>query len=310
MCGWRLEYMVIKAGVIGLSTGNGHPFSFSAIINGYNKSAFLKSGWNVIYDYLETKTKDNFGINDVRVTHAWTQDKIITKQLCEACKIENNCSSIDEMYNQIDALIVARDDWNNHKKYALPFLKKKIPVFVDKPLTLDLEELNTFKSYILQNKLMSCSGFRFSSELDSLRDLNITKNIKLINGTVLNDLEKYGIHILDAIAGIGISFKHIKTITRLNSTLDSFTIILKNNIHINLYCLGKVAKTFHMSIFTKNFHKHYDLHDNFEAFRRTLINFFNMVKYNSLSFDPLETIYLMELMIKLKKLNKGETLFF
>ena len=107
-----------------------------------------------------------------------------------------------------------------------------------------------------------------------------------------------------------ISFKHIKTITRLNSTLDSFTIILKNNIHINLYCLGKVAKTFHMSIFTKNFHKHYDLHDNFEAFRRTLINFFNMVKYNSLSFDPLETIYLMELMIKLKKLNKGETLFF
>ena len=38
----------IKLGLIGLSEGNGHPYSFSAIINGYDKQAMQKSDWSVI----------------------------------------------------------------------------------------------------------------------------------------------------------------------------------------------------------------------------------------------------------------------
>ena len=49
-----MEYLVINTGIIGLSEGNGHPFSFSAIINGYDKIELKKSGWKVIYDYLQT----------------------------------------------------------------------------------------------------------------------------------------------------------------------------------------------------------------------------------------------------------------
>ena len=29
--------MIIKTGMIGISSGNGHPYSWSAIVNGYDK---------------------------------------------------------------------------------------------------------------------------------------------------------------------------------------------------------------------------------------------------------------------------------
>ena len=105
---------MIKVGIIGLSPYNGHPFSFSAIINGYNKLEFIKSGWTVILKYLEKQDKKSFGISDVKITHAWTQDYNITRTLCMSCNIKNPCEDIDQMKNEIDALIIARDDWKSH----------------------------------------------------------------------------------------------------------------------------------------------------------------------------------------------------
>ena len=44
-------------GIIGLSANNGHPYSFSAILNGYDKIYFRQSGWDVILNYLEKEKK-------------------------------------------------------------------------------------------------------------------------------------------------------------------------------------------------------------------------------------------------------------
>ena len=38
--------MTIKTGVIGISSGNGHPYSWSAIINGYNEHEMLNCRFN------------------------------------------------------------------------------------------------------------------------------------------------------------------------------------------------------------------------------------------------------------------------
>lgn len=49
---------MIKVGIIGLhNKDNGHPFSFSAIINGYDKKNFKSSPYKVILDYLEKRKK-------------------------------------------------------------------------------------------------------------------------------------------------------------------------------------------------------------------------------------------------------------
>ena len=103
--------LVISAGVIGFSEQNGHPFSFAAIINGYDRLSFKTSGWDVILDYLDKQPRSNFGINNVSVTHAWSEDYEQTIKLAKACKIPNPCIHFDEMLEAVDAVMIARDDW-------------------------------------------------------------------------------------------------------------------------------------------------------------------------------------------------------
>ena len=47
---------VIHLGLIGASKGNGHPYSWSAIINGYDKKKMKHCEYKVIPNYLKKKT--------------------------------------------------------------------------------------------------------------------------------------------------------------------------------------------------------------------------------------------------------------
>ena len=53
---------MIKLGIIGYSKLNGHPYSFSGIINGINKYYFKNyANWPFIYEYLiKNKKKTRF----------------------------------------------------------------------------------------------------------------------------------------------------------------------------------------------------------------------------------------------------------
>jgi hypothetical protein len=300
--------MVIRTGIVGFSEGNGHPFSFSAILNGYDEPSFAAAGWPVILDYLRRQPADRFGVGDARVTHAWTQDPDVTAKLCAACRIEHACSGVEEMLGAIDALIIARDDWESHAELALPFLRQGIPVFIDKPLTLDAKELTSFMPYLESGKLMSCSGLRYAVELDALRASEPgTGPIRLISGAVLNGPEKYGIHLIEAVASLGGGFALPVALTRLQAPHDSFLLHYENGVPFHLDCLGSVGKTFHLSVFGDRAHCSIDLHDNFSAFRRTLQKFFAMVQSSVPAIDPAETERIMQLLSLARTLEAGST---
>ena len=63
------------------------------------------------------------------------------KKISEACFIKNVVTEPNELIGKVDAVIIARDDWQSHYKLSKPFLKAGIPTFIDKPLTLDLKEI-------------------------------------------------------------------------------------------------------------------------------------------------------------------------
>ena len=115
---------MIKLGIIGLKDiDNGHPFSFSAIINGYNEKYFKKTTYKNILKYLKKKPKKNFGIKGVKITHAWTQNENLTKILCKSCNIDNAVKNYREMLGSVNGVIIARDDL--HYSISKHFLKKK-----------------------------------------------------------------------------------------------------------------------------------------------------------------------------------------
>ena len=59
---------MIEIGIIGFSKNNGHPYSFSAIINGYNKTYFKKVGYKFILEYLNKQPKKNFLKNELKIS--------------------------------------------------------------------------------------------------------------------------------------------------------------------------------------------------------------------------------------------------
>jgi len=67
---------------------------------------------------------------------------------------------------KVDAVILARDDGENHLSMAKPFIEKDIPILIDKPLTDNAEDLKEFIQYYEKGKLiMSCSSIlRFTGD--------------------------------------------------------------------------------------------------------------------------------------------------
>jgi hypothetical protein len=302
--------MVKRVGTIGFSEGNGHPFSFSAIINGYDDGGFADAGWPVIHRYLQAQPPENFGFDGFRVTHAWTQDADLTGKLCRACRIEHAASTVEEMAAEVDAVLIARDDWETHYGLARPFLEAGKYVFVDKPLTLDEKELERLAPYLESARLMSTSGLRYARELDPLRGGGMAEQlgrVKLIQGTVLNGLDKYGIHLIEAVAQLGDGLESPQAITRLKAEHESFVLEYASGTQFTLNCLGAVGKTFHLSFFGEKGHAHFDLHDNFAAFRRTVGSFFGMIESGRPSILPIETLRVMELIARGKRLKPGQT---
>ena len=59
---------MIKVGIIGMSPGNAHPYSWAAIINGcFDAEEINQMGYPAVSNYLEAN-KDTMGINGAKVS--------------------------------------------------------------------------------------------------------------------------------------------------------------------------------------------------------------------------------------------------
>jgi predicted dehydrogenase len=288
--------MVIRVGIIGISEGNGHPFSFSAIINGYSDAGLAASGWPGIYDYVRRRHPSEFGFPNVRVTHAWTQDPAVTARLCAASQIAHAAAAPEDMINQVDAVIVARDDYEQHWSLAYPFLSAGVPVFVDKPLAQDEEQLRAFRPYLETGGLMSCSGMRYARELDEPRaSLASYGDIRLVRGAILNSWEQYGVHLADAILNV-VRARPVAVVA-LEAPHVSVAVEMDDGSLLQLDALGEVGRCFRVDIFgTRNITSH-DITDNFSMFRRCLWHFFRSIESGTPAIPAEHTLLVMRLLL-------------
>lgn len=263
--------------MVGVSPGNGHPFSFSAIINGYDPERFAEADWPVIDQYLQARDPSEFGVPGLEVTHAWTEDAEVTRRLRDSCGVKDPVASLDDMVSRVDAVIIARDDHERHVEMALPFLRAGIPTFLDKPLSLDPEELSQLRPYLEDGLLMSCSGMRYALELDPVR-LSPERygDLKLIRGAIVLDWEKYGVHLLDAVGG-AIGLRPI-SVTALPARHASMAVALEDGILLQIDAMGAAPRVFRVEFFGTEGEGSHDIADNFTMFRRLLVGFGAMVE--------------------------------
>lgn len=271
--------MTLKLGVIGLSEGNGHPYSWSAIFNGYDALEMEKCGYPVIPRYLEQQQWPESRIKEATVTAIWTQDIALSQHIAKASKIEHVVTCYTDMIGQVDAILLARDDAYNHLQYAEPFLRQGIPIYIDKPIALSINNLD--KLYALEQysgQIFTCSALRYSQQLTLTKaDRQSLGTIKQIAAFTPKSWSKYAVHIIEPVLNMLPKEDKPVEMTVLSADKDSGTgnlmVRWESGIQTNFFALGDVQTPISIRIFGTNGCKDLTFTDSFSAFKAALQSF-------------------------------------
>ena len=227
MTQFPIENKKIKLAMLGMTEGNGHPYSWSIIINGrYNAEALAKCPYAAIIDYISKQPKNTLGIEDVEVSHVWTDNPEDAKLVAKVAEIENIVEDPKDVIGQVDAVLVATDIGSEHVERCKPFVEANVPIFVDKPLCDNFTDLKIFQQWIDEGKpIISSSAMRYCKEYEPYHQSTYELgDLRYINVTMAKSWEKYGIHALETLYPIvGPGFTSIQNLGDKN----------RNIVHLN-----------------------------------------------------------------------------
>jgi hypothetical protein len=270
----------IRLGIIGLSEGNGHPYSWSAIFNGYDPAVMKDCPFPVIPKYLAKQQFPEDSIKEGCVTHIWTQDKSVSKHVAEAANIENIVDNYTDLIGHVDAVLLARDDAELHYEMSAPFLKAGLPIYIDKPLAPNLNTAE--KIYALQKydgQIFTCSALSYAKEfkLDE-ENLNQLGNIKYIDACVMKSWEKYGIHIVEPVLKLIGDQGKLLDVQNLGSGGRNIVVVTwQSGLQATFSVLGDATCPIAIRIFGANGFLSQVFQDTFYAFKKALKTFVNII---------------------------------
>lgn len=195
----------IRLGVIGMTEGNGHPYSWSAILNGYDRVRMTREcPFAGIPAYLNAQPPEAFGIGGVTVTHVFCDDRKDAEQVSALSSVPNVVDAPEAMIGAVDAVLIATDIGGEHVARARPFVEAGVPVFVDKPLCDRAEDLAVFERWVAGGAaLLSSSSTRFAAEYAPYQYPNAPLGEwRFIAMPMAKKWETYGIHALEAVYSI------------------------------------------------------------------------------------------------------------
>ena len=291
----------LRLGIIGMSEGNGHPYSWSAIFNGYNATFMKDCGFPVIPIYLAKQNFPADSISDARVTNIWTQSLSLSHHIAQSANIASVNENLTDMIGEVDAILLARDDSENHLKYAAPFINAGIPIYIDKPLATkikDAEKILSLERY--PGQIFSCSALRFSEELTlPLKDHKRLGAINKIIGYTPNSWQKYSVHIIEPI------LKYIPYNLEIKSFHSAKTnkahilnLTYSNGLSVQLNCVNEKYQPVKITLHGENKVCELVFEKTFDAFKSSLNNFIDGVTSRKVKIthsDMYRTVNLVEL---------------
>jgi predicted dehydrogenase len=191
----------LNLAMLGMVDGNGHPYSWSAMFNGYDPEAMAACPYATIPDYLGTQPSETLRIPDACVTHVWTDDPADAEKVAAASLIPNVVASPEDVIGHVDAVIVATDKGHEHVDRCRPFVKAGLPIFVDKPLVDNEGDLRIFREWNEEgHPILSSSALQYAKEFmpyrASTHDLG---ELRYATITTAKTWERYGIHALSGV---------------------------------------------------------------------------------------------------------------
>lgn len=291
----------LKLGVIGMSEGNGHPYSWSAIFNGYDPAYMKDCPFPAIPGYLAKQQFPQDSLGHLgSVTHVWNQDKKISEHIAASSNIATIVNNLHEMVGKVDAVLLARDDAAAHYEMALPFLKAGIPIFIDKPLAIQVTEAE--KIWAAQqrpNQVFSCSSLRYAKELmlTSEEKEKIGK-VKFVEGSVMKYWETYAIHVLEPLISQLPDRGGLQEVKCVSTDTHKQVLVQWKNVTGYFKTTGNIPSPLEIKFFgdkgtvTKTFS------DSFNAFKSSLEVFVDVINHPEKNIPQLETLELVTILEK------------
>jgi predicted dehydrogenase len=144
---------MFKFGIIG--TENTHALAFAQIIN------------------LPDPATGNFRFPGYKVTGVYGPDPDSAKRVLEEGGAEFIAKDPGDFSGKVDGMFITSRKGSLHAGYALPFIKSGIPVFVDKPFTVDVQEA---ENLITEAKKSGCpltggSGLPLTNDVQTIKEI-------------------------------------------------------------------------------------------------------------------------------------------
>ncbi len=289
----------LRLAMLGMIPGNGHPYSWSAIVNGFDPVAMASCPYPVIPRYLGAQPSSEVRIPGAQVTHVWTDEPKEVEHVAAAALIPNIVARPEDVIGHVDAVLIATDDGADHVRRARPFIEAGLPVFVDKPLGTTLEELRTFIAWQRDGaRLLSSSGLRYAPELDTFfANRSAVGDLRWLCGITCKTWERYGIHLLEPIFRIvGPGFLSVRLETQPG--LEVAHLIHRSGVQVTIPVIYDGGATFgNLHICGVAGPSSIKFADTYTSFRRQMLSFVDFVRTGESPFPFAETIELMAVII-------------
>lgn len=265
---------MLKIGILGLSSGNGHPYSWSAIFNGYDRKAMADCPFPSIPRYLAERRFPDDAIPGAQVTHVWTQDPAASRDIARACMIPKIVKNPTDMLGHVDAVLLARDDAENHRAFAAPFLRHGLPVYVDKPLAItDADRRALLDLQVREGQVFTCSALRYAAELQiSPEEREAIGRIRLVQGVTPKSWERYAVHLIDpVIAQLGLQGEIVWSTVVSRDSIRLLRLEWASGLHASFDAVGdQCVAPISLRFFGEKGFTEKTFKDSFMCFRRAL----------------------------------------
>lgn len=291
----------LRLGLLGLSEGNGHPYSWAAIFNGYDEAEMARCPFPAIPRYLSEHHFPEEAIADARVTHVWTQDSSISADVAAASRIEHVVSDPGEMLGMVDAVLLARDDAERHTELAGPFLDAGLPIYIDKPLATSIAAArNLFSRQVSQSQIFTCSALRFAEEFrlgEAAREA--VGPIRQVIGSSPKRWSRYAVHVIEpALALIGDAGALRSHNGQSADGAARLQVEWESGVRAEFATLGSVEAPIRLKVIGERGERTLVFEDSFTAFKAALERFVAIVRNEAEPIpenDVLRVVELIEL---------------
>lgn len=123
-----------------LGSENSHAINFAKLYNGGHPM------------------RNGIGYHDIRVIGAYGPDEKANKHLLEEGGVEYIADNFSDFLGKVDGIMITARHGGQHLRYAEPYLKAGIPMFVDKPITIEEEEAVSLARIAKYKGIPLCGG--------------------------------------------------------------------------------------------------------------------------------------------------------